>query len=256
MRLRQIAFAARDLAATRRQLQQLFTLDDPYRDPGVGKFGLDNAVFVFGDQFIEIVSPVADGTTGGRHLQRRGDSGYMLLLQTDDLARERERFRTLGVREVWSAQHDDVAAVHLHPKDLGGAIVSVDHPLPAAAWRWGGPQWRMQQGARAAQRIVGVTLEADDPRAMAGRWAQVFGLDAPQHRDGAFVLALRDGELGFVQSGGRGEGIAAFRLRVAEPAQVLARARELALPADGPDVMLMGTRLELLGLQAGLQAPT
>lgn len=248
MRLRQIAFVARDLPTTRRQLQALLGLQAPYRDAGVGAFGLDNAVFVFGDQFIEIVSPLRDGTAGGRALQRRGDSGYMLLLQTDDLRRDRERFRALGVREIWSAEHDDIAAVHLHPKDIGGAIVSVDRPLPAASWRWGGPGWRMQDGRRGAQRIVGVTLEADDPRAMSRRWAEVFDLAAPRERDGSFALALRDAELRFVEAGARGEGIAAFSLRVADLPQVLTRARELGLPADGAQVTLMGARLELLQL--------
>lgn len=247
MRLRQIAFVAEDLPTARRQLQQLLVLDEPFRDPGVAAFGLDNAVFVFGDQFIEIVSPMQDGTAGARHLKRRGDSGYMLLLQTADLRRDRDRFRTLGAREIWCAEHADIAAVHLHPKDVGGAIVSVDQPMPAASWRWGGPRWRLQDGNRAAQLIVGVTLEADEPQVMASRWAQLFGLGVTHRHDGTATLALHDGELRFVAAGSRGEGIAAFTLRVTNPVQVLARARALALPTDGTQVMLIGARLQLLG---------
>ena len=48
----------RDLAPASAQLQSLLGLDPPFRDPGVAEFGIDNAVFVFGDQFIELVSPV------------------------------------------------------------------------------------------------------------------------------------------------------------------------------------------------------
>jgi hypothetical protein len=54
MRIRQIVFAARDLSAGSATLAALLGLDAPFRDPGVAEFGLDNAVFVFGDQFIEI----------------------------------------------------------------------------------------------------------------------------------------------------------------------------------------------------------
>ncbi len=57
LRIRQIVFAARELGPTRAQLQQLLAMDEPFPDPGVAEFGLHNAVFVFGDQFIEIVSP-------------------------------------------------------------------------------------------------------------------------------------------------------------------------------------------------------
>ena len=142
LRIRQIVFVVSDLAASSRRLADLLALDPPFRDPGVAEFGIDNAVFAFGDQFVELISPVRAGTAAGRHLERRGEGGYMLILQTDDFARERARFETLGVRTVWEKSLDDIRAVHLHPKDIGGAIVSVDQPQPATAWRWGGPAWR------------------------------------------------------------------------------------------------------------------
>ena len=43
----------------------------------------------------------------------------------------------------------------------------------------------MQAGDRGRQRIRGLTLRADDPEAMAKRWAQVFDQPAPsRHGDG------------------------------------------------------------------------
>jgi hypothetical protein len=234
MRLRQIAYAASDLRRASAELAQLLGLDPPYRDPGVAKFGLDNAVYVFGDQFIEIVSPVQPGTTGGRHIERRGDSGYMLLLQTDDLARERQRFKTLGLREIFDAQHDDIRAVHLHPKDVGGAIVSVDEPRPAASWRWGGPDGRPQPGRRGDQRIVGVTVEAVDPQAMAARWASVFGVAEPSAQGGGWRLQLHGATLDFVRGAARGDGIAGFALALADRPAVLDAARSLGLPVGSP----------------------
>ena len=173
MRIRQIVFAATELKAGADRLGPLLGLATPYRDPGVAEFGLDNAVFAFGDQFIEIVSPVRDGTSAGRLLARRGDSGYMLILQTDHFERELARFDALGVRRVWAKDLSDIRATHLHPKDIGGAIVSIDQPLPAASWRWGGPDWAVQAGRAGQQRVVGVTVGAHgtrrDPAPGAGR---------------------------------------------------------------------------------------
>ncbi|MCK7496588.1 MAG: hypothetical protein MZW92_40980 [Comamonadaceae bacterium] len=126
-----------------------------------------------------------------RHLARHGDSGYMLILQTDDLARERERLARLGVRTVWSTQFDDIGAMHLHPKDVGGAIVSVDEPRPAASWRWGAaavaaPARPARAAAGARHRLArirrtghGATLgrRVRPPRAGVGRWALARGAE-------------------------------------------------------------------------------
>ena len=65
MHIRQIVFAARELEANSATLAQLLALDPPFADPGVAEFGLRNAVYAFGDQFIEIVLPTRDGTTAG-----------------------------------------------------------------------------------------------------------------------------------------------------------------------------------------------
>jgi hypothetical protein len=245
MRIRQIVFAARELAPTSATLSRLLALDPPYADPGVAKFGLHNAVYVFGDQFIEIVAPTQEGTTAGRLIERRGDCGYMLILQTDDFEREVARFDRLGVRRVWAADLPDIRATHLHPKDIGGAIVSIDQPVPPPSWRWGGPDWQVQAGREGAQRVVGVTVGADDPPAMAVRWAEVLGLPAPQLHGADWRLALDGGAVDFVAADARGEGIVGYALAVANRAAVLARSRELGLSGDGDTLTLMGTRIEL-----------
>ncbi len=245
MRIRQIVFAAQSLQQGRDAVAALFQLAPPFRDPGVAEFGIDNAVFVFGDQFIEVISPYHGDTACGRHLARHGDSGYMLLLQTDDLARERQRFAALGVRSIWSGEHPDIVAMHLHPKDVGGAIVSVDEPRPASSWRWGGPGWKVQAGRAGEQCIRGVTLRSPDPAALAKRWAEVLGRPAPAANAGVWRVALTDGFADFkpctdTQSK---EGVAGFTLAVAEPRAVLERAQAAGLEVDGPRIAMMGTDL-------------
>lgn len=245
MRIRQIVFAAAELQPSAARLRALLDMDAPYRDPGVAEFGLDNAVFVFGDQFVEIVAPVRAGTTAGRLLQRRGDGGYMLILQTDDFERELARCERLGVRRVWAKDLDDIRAMHLHPKDVGGTIVSIDQPQPAAAWRWGGPDWKLQDGRAAQQRVVGVGVGATDPPAMARRWAAVLGLPAPAAHGAAQRLPLDGGWIDFEPADARGEGIAGYTLAVADRDAVLRRAHELGLDVAGHGVTLSGTRVDL-----------
>lgn len=141
-RLRQAVFAVTDLEHSVRFLRSELGLGEPFSDPAIQYFGLRNAVFALGDTFLELVSPGEDGTTAGRLIERRGGAcGYMAMFQVDEFGAARERTRKLGVREVFEVEFDDIAEVHLHPADIGGAIVSLSQPSPAPSWRWGGPDW-------------------------------------------------------------------------------------------------------------------
>jgi hypothetical protein len=247
LRIRQIVFVVRDLAASSRRLAELLALDAPFRDPGVAEFGIDNAVFAFGDQFIELISPVRADTAAGRHLDRRGEGGYMLILQADDFEGAHARIRALGVRTVWEKTLPDIRAMHLHPKDIGGAIVSVDQPVPPASWRWGGPSWRIQGGARGRQRVVGVTVAAADPPAMAARWAEVLGRPAAISHGNGMRLGLDGGVVDFVGARQTREGITGVVLRVADEAAVRSAANA---PASAPSdsIVAFGTRIALESL--------
>ena len=206
VRLRQVALVAADLEPAADALRQALSLGEPFRDPGVGEFGLQNVVFSAGDTFIEIVSPTRDDTTAGRYLDRRGgDSGYMALFQVPDTAAGRARAAEQGVRIVWQADLADISGTHLHPKDVPGAIVSFDTPSPPETWRWGGPSWTGQVPAHHDGGIVGITVECDDPERAAAVWGALLGIEPVDTR-----LAMDDGRqtVAFRPSGRRGEGIA------------------------------------------------
>jgi hypothetical protein len=243
MRIRQIALVAEKLEPVAEPLRALFGLAEPFRDEGVSTFGLGNVVYSLGDTFLEVVSPVEAGTTAGRLLERRGgDGGYMVLLQTDGLAADRARLEGLGVRVVFEIALEDIAAVHLHPRDVGGAILSLDQPVPPGAWRWGGPGWQDVSENPLAPRIVGAQVQAADPGAMAARWSEVIG----QPRSGACEIRLDGGTLHFVEDrDGRGDGVAGVTVAVRDPERVLATARSLDLPVEGESFRVCGTRFEL-----------
>jgi len=211
VRLRQVALVARRLAPVADRLQEELALGPPYRDPGVGEFGLENAVFAVGDTFLEVVAPVREGTTAGRYLDRRGgDGGYMAIFQVPDVHEARRRVGALGVRVVWQADLDDIAGTHLHPKDVPGAIVSLDAADPPGTWRWAGPDWTGGEPQPAPGGIVGLTVQGADPAALADRWAAVLGLDAD---GGAIELDGGRQRLRFVAPvDDRGEGIVAVEI--------------------------------------------
>ena len=178
LRLRQAVLVARDLEAVAAELRCELGLLAPFdADPYAGTFGVENRLFALGDQFLEVLTPIAEGTTAGRRLDRGGDGGYMVLFQVDDMAAARERARDAGVRVVWSMELPEIASLHLHPGDLGGTIVALDRPEPPESWHWAGPDWTGKAGTGAPGRLLGVTLEVGDPGAVAARWSAVLGVD-------------------------------------------------------------------------------
>ena len=178
VRLRQAVLAAADLDAVAGALRSSFSLGEPFADEGVGYFGLRNAVFALGDTFLEVVSPVRDGTSAGRLIERRGgDCGYMLMFQVTDLAAARARAAARGVREVFEITLDDIDEVHLHPADMHGAIVSLSQPSPPASWRWGGPDWADRAVAGVA--VAGATVGVRDPDTVAELWTSILGAPPP-----------------------------------------------------------------------------
>ena len=62
IRLRQIALVANKLAPVIDDLKAVFGLEVCYIDPGVGAFGLENSLLPVGNNFIEVVAPIKDGT--------------------------------------------------------------------------------------------------------------------------------------------------------------------------------------------------
>lgn len=248
MRLRQIALVANELEPVVQDLCAVLGIEECYRDPGVAEFGLHNALMAIGTSFLEVVSPTKEGTTAGRLLQRRsGDGGYMVIVQTDDWAGDHARIDALGIRVVWQVKLADAQAMHLHPRDVGAAIVSLDAMQPVESWRWAGPAWQKHVRTEVTQALVGAEVQGTDPAALAERWGQVFARKPVARADGTSELALDEGTLRFVPvRDGRGEGVSGIDVRVADKAAVLARARARKLPIDADTLEICGTRIRLI----------
>lgn len=183
-RLRQVALVAADLEAACARIEGELGLRDPFRDPGVAEFGLTNAVYELGDTFLEVVSPAVDGTTAGRYLQRRGgDAGYMALFQVADTERTRRRVAAMGLRIVWQADLPHISGTHVHPQDVGGAIVSFDTPAVAASWRWGGPRWidGIPAAPHTTLHLAGLVVRVVDVETATRAWAGILDASLAEH---------------------------------------------------------------------------
>jgi hypothetical protein len=135
------------------------------------------------------------------------------MFELDDVAAARRRAAEAGIREVWAMELEDIIDVHLHPRDVGGAIVALDQAVPPGSWRWAGPGWEGAIPEHGRGGLRGATILAADPPAMAARWAHILG--APVSDDGTTLAIEGGGSVRFAPAGDRGEGLVAVDVEVA-----------------------------------------
>jgi catechol 2,3-dioxygenase-like lactoylglutathione lyase family enzyme len=250
MRLRQICLVARELETNADDLTQVLGLSVAFRDPGVGRFGLANIVTPIDRDFLEIVAPIQDGTSAGRYLdRRRGDGGYMVILQGDDAARDRERLKAQGVRAVEVIERPTYHATHFHPADTGGILLSIDSVPggdwnnPDCEWMPAGPAWRQHRRDAVSRNLVGAELQSDDPDGFAALWSTLLGAPVGPGR----TIRLSNATLRFVQAeDGRGRGLGGIDVTVADKAKALGEAKRRGLAIKGDTVTICGTRVRLV----------
>jgi hypothetical protein len=230
LRLRQIALVAAKRAPVEREIRELLGLEVAYRDPMVATWGLENAVFPLGHQFLEVVAPTREGTAASRHLDRRGgDGGYMVILQTDEQDAARERARALGIRTAFESDMQEYRCWQLHPRDTGGAFLEIDRQEGAEDWSgpWhpAGPSWQSAIHTEIVHAIVAAEIQAAEPAAVAERWATILGRPVETTARG-LEIRLDHGVLRFVaEDDGRGEGLGAIEVAAHDPTKLLRMAQ-------------------------------
>ncbi len=256
MRLRQVCLVAEKLEPVVSVLSAVRGFDVAYRDPLVIYFGLENAVMPVGGDFLEVVAPVQENTTAGRYLERRGgNGGYMVLLQCADALAERERISGLGIRSVFTLDNPEYRCTHFHPRDTGGVLLSVDSVAPGAdpaermcMWEPGGPDWEKAVRTDVVSGLVGAEIQGEDPAALAELWARILELPLTESGpSGEPRIRLQNGILRFVPAAdGRGPGVGAFDLGVADRTRLLAAAKERGCEHSEDQVVICGTRINLV----------
>ena len=214
-------------------LCNLFDIKVSFNDPGVAHFGLENAVLPVGTDFLEVVSPVEENTTAGRYLDRRGgDGGYMVIIQVDDYDEAKNNVKENNITVVWESEHPEARAIHLHPKQMGGAIVSLDWMNPKESWKWAGPSWGDFVNTSTVQRFVGVEIQSNDPEDMKDKWQSV--LKMPSERVSDNQINLDNTWIRFIEDlDGRGAGVSSFCIEANDKEALLKKASDLGLVKKG-----------------------
>jgi hypothetical protein len=246
MKIRQIALVAKDIVSVKQTLSTLLGIEQAHVDPKIISFGLQNVVMALGDTFLEVVSPVKEGTTAGRLLERRnGDGGYMVIVQVDDLAKERTRLAETSIRVIWQTDSERAKAIHLHPKDVPGSIASLDQMVPPEAWHWAGAEWQ-QHRAKLVADICAAQVQSDDPRVTAEHWSMAYGRPII-NKTGVPTLVLGSSEVRFVPlSDERGPGLRSIDVIAIDLATVLNTADRLKLPRQGSAIDVCGITINFV----------
>jgi hypothetical protein len=253
LRLRQICLVAADKQQILTDFQEILGIVplhgsgdlSPYGLPASGPMsvggrkllaeqGIENLVFGAGSDFIEVLFPTREDATAARYRHRRGgDTGYMLILQTGDVAH--------------FAEYVDI---HLHTKDSGGTLLSMARHLPEnridGPWYPAGTAWETMPKSAKVKKIVAVELQDAAPEILAARWSRLLGLRLIEREPG-FALQLDDGELRFVPlRSGETAGFCGFDLRVTDPAAILSVASGRGLTVARNEIIICGLHCRLV----------
>lgn len=253
LRLRQICFVAEKLAPVEEALCDVLGVKVCYRDPGVGRFGLENALFPIGNQLLEVVAPTEPGTAGGRYLERRGgDGGYMFITQCDDHAARRAHVDALGIRLAHHFERPTFTNMQLHPKDTGGTFFEIDQQLGPSAndidgpWLPAGDDWK---GSRVLDRVTGIAaaeIQADDPAALSARWSEIAQIPLTQE-SGHPTMKLDNAAARFVPiTDGRPEGLGGIDIAAADRQAILTAAEKRSAKTGDNQVTICGVRINLV----------
>ncbi|HVA69670.1 MAG TPA: VOC family protein [Candidatus Binataceae bacterium] len=255
IRLRQICLVAEKLAPVADDLKSILGLEVCFKDPEVAVFGLENSLFPVGNNFIEVVAPVKENTAGGRYLKRRkGDGGYMVICQCDShetqLARK-ARAQALNVRTVMDHEDRKMHVMQLHPADTGGAFFEIDWDAkgePEGNWTpAGGSGWAGSKRLEVVKAYTAVELQSADPRGLAERWSSIAEIPLAKDSRGRIEMPLANAAVRFVEAtDGRGEGLGGIDVVTVDRKRLLEAAEKRGRRISDDQVMICGTRFNLL----------
>jgi len=251
LRLRQVCLVASDLEREAGRIREIFGLEECYRDPNVVRYGLRNVLFPVGTDFLEIVSPIREGTAAGRFLERHEErNGYMVIMDCDDPLQRQAHCDALGVRTANLIRHDDYLGVQLHPKDTGGAMIEFNRTAkgadPMGPYAPAGGQWQKYIRRDVTQKLVAAEIECPDAAQFSARWGEIVQRPVQILRKGRFRIALDAGALMFLPADRTHAVLAGIELQVASRARVMRTAQELGCVGPGGFLCVSGIRVRLM----------
>jgi hypothetical protein len=253
--IRQICLVAHELKPVIKDFHNVFGIENCYSDPQVEFFGLENVLLPIGSNFIEIVSPIKDKTTAGRYLERRkGNGGYMILLQSDSekiQASSLTRAKKLGIRVAFQITLETYHLIQLHPADTGGSFLQIDwdskNEHDGYWYNAGGDIWKEYVNTSVIFTLTAVEIQSEKPEPLAHRWAEILGVPINKGETNTPELNLNNGAIRFViPQDDRGEGLSAIDVKTANREKLLKSANERGLKISDYHVMIGGVRFNLV----------
>lgn len=179
--VRQLVFLAADLDATLADARRELGLGEGITDAeGMAALGFVHRVLTIDQTFLEFTAPLGPDTVPGRLVARRGDLGYMVVVQVADIAAVRTRALARGLRPVMETPYENHSITQWHPRDFG-TLIEIDQIRPPDSWHMA-PRIFETGSTEVVQDVTAVELAVPDPVAMAATWSAV--LDAPVGSDG------------------------------------------------------------------------
>ena len=136
----------------------------------------------------------------------------MVLLQTENIEKHKFRLAEIDIRIVQDGEINEkdvsIRGIHLHPKDVGGAILSLDEAHPPESWLRGGQDCLYHSLNGVVTEANAIDIKANDPDSMAGRWSNTINIHSHSR-----VIELEDAEIVFVAAtDGRGDRLSSASL--------------------------------------------
>jgi hypothetical protein len=169
----------------------------------------------------------------------------MVIVQVENLAEEQMRLADTSIRTVFADDRGNAKAVHLHPKDVPGAIPSLDEMSPPESWLWAGDEWEQRAG-RYVRGILAVEIRSPDPQATGLCWAKAYGIELMPAGEG-WRLEMDGTEIRFAYDAATVEpALMAIDVDAVDLPAICAAADELGLKREGRVVTVCGVEFNFL----------
>ena len=147
---------------------------------------------------------------------------------------ELQYYKSENIEIVWVADRKEnqveAKAIHLHPRDVGGAILSLDSMEPYDSWLWAGNDWKKKVNEQVISFLNGVHILFKDPEEGMKKWERALGKKGT-FKENHHQIELLNSRIIFKEDkDGRGDGPESFELRVKDKKALMSSAkRELEM---------------------------
>ena len=211
--VRQLVFLAGDLDATLTKAKSELGLKDGVDDAeGMAELGFVHQVLTIDQTFLEFTAPLGPETMPGKLVAKRGDLGYMVVMQVEDVEATKQRAASLGLKPVFEQPYEGHTITQWHPRDFG-TLAEIDQIRPADTWHMA-PRIFETGSTDVVGDISAIELAVRDPEATVQTWATV--LDTPAE---GTTMNLSGRTVRFVPAGDR-EGLVVVELPATDRSRV------------------------------------